>query len=918
MKSRTILLIIAVLAGGMVRAQEVTSGYDTDRGFVHPGGLHTQADFDRIKQQLADGNTKVTAAYNVLKSAEFAQSTCSTYPVETIVRGGSGGQNYINAARGAAIAYQNGLRWKIEGTEANAKHAVDVLMAWARTTKLVTGDSNYALAAGLYGYEFAQAAELVRDYEGWSHDDFETFKQWMLEVWYPSCIGFLRGRNGTWENSGKWWQAPGHYWSNWGLCNALAVVSIGVLCDDVYIYNQGMSYMKYDQVGTFTDPRTSDPILNDGLTEFLGNLVVTTSQSELETGAYGKLGQMNESGRDTGHAAMAAGLAVDIAHQAWNQGDDLFAYMDHRLAAGIEYIAAQTQSVEGLPWTNYKYGTNGIYYTDSRCWTMTGPALGAQMRPYWGTVIGIYEGVKGVRMPFSEKAYNEMGIDAGGMGSTSGGYDHLGYSVLMNTYGDGVASADEAPTELSGKIEYSGTFNSNLIPSLTVERTLGNVDGSVIAHNELGGLVNTYTTNVNTGVPTGETVTLMPQLPDGEEDTGDWQWETGETTRNITVQTDHSYVYRVTYTNKNGIKSRQCFPIAVKGDCIPTRLTPSVTYNSVTTETDTIDVLYGKTVSLSVAPACGWGTYKWSTGAQTQSITTSAVHDDQEVSVTYTNQGGATTTRVFHIHVLMGIPYSVNNGITTEGSEVIAEQGDTVTLGLTTPASVLWPKVSWSDGTSGSKTLKLDNVQESGEYTVTYTMSGVTYSFTFNLYVRDKNFATIDAGNYAIVHAASGRLLTAGGSGELVTFEDGDVDNPSEGQVWYIANKGNSRHCIVSLPDSLGLTSGAKLGKTTFYSFYFDSAIGSARYDIHTGLTTSTSKYWAADDDGTVVTDNTTITQFPFLLVSISDNTGISVIHASNDNDANGAAYDLTGRKVLFTDGLPHGIYIVNGKKVMK
>ena len=64
---------------------------------------------------------------------------------------------------------------------------------------------------------------------------------------------------------------------------------------------------------------------------------------------------------------------------------------------------------------------------------MTGPALGAQMRPYWGTVIGIYEGVKGVKMPFSEVSYENMGIDEGGQGGTSGGYDHLGYSVLMNT-----------------------------------------------------------------------------------------------------------------------------------------------------------------------------------------------------------------------------------------------------------------------------------------------------------------------------------------------------------------------------------------------------------------------------------------------------------------------------------------------------
>ena len=393
----------------------------TDRGFIHPGGLHTQADFDRVKQLLKEKNTTVTQAYNKLKQAAYSQASVQTYPVETIVRGGGSGENYINAARGATMAYQNALRWKIDGTKANAEAAVRILMAWANTTKSVTGNSDAILAMGLYGYQFAQAAELMRDYEGWARDDFEQFKQWMLTVWYPGAVTFLRYRNGTWENSDKWWQAPGHYWSNWGLCCALCVSSIGVLCDDVYIYNQGMSFFKYDQVGTFVDPRTANPIQNDGLTEFLGNLVVTTTESELETGAYGKLGQMNESGRDTGHSAMALGLAVDMAKLGWNQGDDLFAYMDHRLAAGIEYVAAQTQSVEGLPWTNYHYATNGYYYTDSRAWLMEGPALGAQTRPYWGTVIGIYEGVKGVSMPFSETSLQQMGIDGGGEGSTSGG-----------------------------------------------------------------------------------------------------------------------------------------------------------------------------------------------------------------------------------------------------------------------------------------------------------------------------------------------------------------------------------------------------------------------------------------------------------------------------------------------------------------
>ena len=89
----------------------ITDVYDTERGFRHPGGLHTQADFERIKRQLAEKNPLVTAAWEKLKSPVYSQSSTQTYPVETIIRGGGTGENYLNAARGATMAYQNALRW---------------------------------------------------------------------------------------------------------------------------------------------------------------------------------------------------------------------------------------------------------------------------------------------------------------------------------------------------------------------------------------------------------------------------------------------------------------------------------------------------------------------------------------------------------------------------------------------------------------------------------------------------------------------------------------------------------------------------------------------------------------------------------------------------------------------------------------
>ena len=894
-----ILSLLLMLAGMTAGAQP---SYERGRGFHHPGGLHSQADFDRVKAQIAAGNTKVVQAHQKLKSATYAQPSVQTSPVETIVRGGSG-ENYMNAARGAAMAYQNALRWKIEGNEACAKAAVRILMAWANKTKAISGTSDQCLAAGLYGYQFAQAAELMRDYEGWSREDFKAYQRWMLTVWYPKAIAFLRVRNGTWENSGKWWQAPGHYWSNWGLCNALCVVSIGVLCDDVFIYNQGMSYFKYDQVGNFTNPPTLHEVTghgdadggtcihNDGLTEFMGNLVVTDVEmgngtlkmgdgEAVSVGGYGRLGQLNESGRDAGHSSMSLGLAIDLAKIGWNQGDDLFAYMDHRLASGIEYLAAQTQSAEGLPWTDYMYGTNGIYYSDGRAWLMTGPALGAQMRPYWGTVIGHYEGVKGVKMPFSEISYAQMGIDEGGLGSTSGGYDHLGYSVLMNTRDVQLCPADKVPTPLTPKMEYSGSLTASLIPSIAKERARGMVNGKTLLHNELGGLVNTYNINNNTCPPAGQTLTLMPQLPEDEADTGHWLWNTGETTRDITVTCDSSFVYRVTYTNQNGIESQLCFPIAAKGDCTPDALTPSVTYNGspVTIafadgETDPIDILYGKTVTLEVTPTAGWGSFKWSTGATTQAITTPAIKKDQDISVTFTNQGGATTTLVFHIRMLTAIPYYIIGGTTTEATEVIMEQGGSVTLGLTTPNAITDSKVSWSDGTTGSKTLTLDDVQASGKYTATFTLDGEERAFTFSLLVKAAT-TVIEPGNYIIIDHESGRLLTGHGKGQPVSFEEGNAQG--EGQTWFIDTDG-TRYAIVSLPDSLGLGSTTRLFDNRYYSFYFDGTLPSsgpatsadipARYAIHTGSSASTAKYWTVNEDGSVHTATARLTAFPFRLI---------------------------------------------------
>ena len=887
--------IYALLATLLLTIGVTAQSYNTNRGFVHPGGLHTQEDFDRIKDLLAKGDPTITAAVKVLTQAAYAQSTAGTSPVQTIVRGGGKGENYINAARGATIAYQNALVWKITGNKANASHAINVLMQWANTTKGIGGDSNYALAAGLYGYQFAQAAELLRDYEGWAPERFEQFRQWMLQVWYPSAMGFLRGRNGTWENVGKWWQAPGHYWSNWGLCNALCVMSIGVLCDDVFIYNQGLSYMKYDQVGTFTDPRTANPILNDGLTEFMGNLVVTVTNTpaNLKASSYGTIGQMQESGRDIGHATMAAGLAIDIAHMAWNQGDDLFSFMDNRLAAGIEFVAAQTQNIEGLPWTNYKYGSGGIYYTDNRCWTMTGPALGNQIRPYWGTVIGHYQGVLGKDMPYSEMAYANLiknGPDGGGQGSTSGGYDHLGYSVLMN-YRDHKATAEEVPTLLAPKM------------------VVGN---DTLSHNELGGLVNTFKTNNNTGVAKGTVIKLLPQLRDGSEDSGQWQWNTGETTRNLTVTANESYVYRVCYTNKHGVKSYLCFSIAVQGDCEPTPVEVSATYNGVTA-TDSITIFYDDAITLKAASKDGFGSFAWSTGATNSNITVKNLRRDTLFTVAFKNQGGAISYDTIRVHLKYFRPQmAVNGKVKVDTVQCLCQPGDKVAFAPYVPSTFKDIRFQWSSG-STERSVTYNDIQTTIVDTLVYTLFGKSDTVCYVAYLSDTLDSAIPEGYYLIRDRFHDTYLT-NNTVEGLPYANATFTAKKEGdalqqQAWKVTNENVDGPCydLQNLADQRYLALSMRMTASTRTPYYFRKATGTQWYHLRNKRPC----YFTINDDGTV--DHTTYyvpTNFPVELIPYTLPAGIHDIHADKVSDDN--RYNIQGQRV----GADYkGLIIHNGKK---
>ena len=169
---------------------------DASVSMEHIGGLHTDADFDFVREKVKAGESPWAEAYEQLKSSKYAQLDWTTWPTEIIIRG-EGAENYMNAARGAAAAYQMGLRWKIEQDDRYADKAVSILNQWADVCKGLGGNSNVSLASGIYGHEFAIAGELLYDYIGWDSQDRQDYVDWMLTVFYPANKDFLVRHHGT-------------------------------------------------------------------------------------------------------------------------------------------------------------------------------------------------------------------------------------------------------------------------------------------------------------------------------------------------------------------------------------------------------------------------------------------------------------------------------------------------------------------------------------------------------------------------------------------------------------------------------------------------------------------------------------------------------------------------------------------------
>ena len=332
--------------------------------YSHPALLHNSADITTAAGRLE--TAPYSAAYAQLESVSGGSAAGAVETLKRMDQTNWSGtysdySNFTNAVTDAKLAYELALRYKLKGSDAAATAAVAILNNWATTCKGIFTLGGYAnnipdpneYLINIQGHQFANAAELLRDYSGWQAADQQKFKTWMKQVFAENAIMFL-------ENHGS--NKLSHYWANWDLAALTSLLSVGVLCDDKALVDYALNYAQNGAgMGSAQNATTAD-------------------HQDAESGET--LAQCQESGRDQGHATLDVTLLGVLCQTAQNIGTDL--WTPYKALEMAEYVGKYNLknsdgsfAYDNVPFTAYDNGeyqhsaiSEAARGTERPCWEL--------------------------------------------------------------------------------------------------------------------------------------------------------------------------------------------------------------------------------------------------------------------------------------------------------------------------------------------------------------------------------------------------------------------------------------------------------------------------------------------------------------------------------------------------------------------
>lgn len=324
--------------------------------FVHPGMLNNRAELEFIKKKIASGSEPWKTNWELLKANEHAKLDWTPKPLADVIRGSYNKPNIGASDLGndAQAAYIHSLEWFLSGDIKHAEKAIEIINAWSYTLKSITG-SDMKLLAGITGYKFCNAAEIIKyTCNKWKKGDQEQFIKMMMGIYYPLIKKYNPKSNGNWDAS-----------------MIVTTMCIGIFTENRELYNSAVEYAK------------------TGVTNgAIPNYIYTS-------------GQCQESGRDQGHTQLGLGYVGDYCEVAWKQGDDLYGAFDNRLASGIEYTSKYNLGFE-VPYDSvpdaFGHSKHPVISTQSR----------GSFRPIYEKIYHHYHDAVGLEMKYTKMVLDKI------------------------------------------------------------------------------------------------------------------------------------------------------------------------------------------------------------------------------------------------------------------------------------------------------------------------------------------------------------------------------------------------------------------------------------------------------------------------------------------------------------------------------
>jgi hypothetical protein len=345
--------------------------------FAHPGLLHTQSDLQRIHSAVAKGLEPWRRGFAVFAADPASSAAYTPHPAAHVERSllVGMGKNIGNLEKDGNAAYQNALMWCITGDTAHARKAIEILDGWSASLQTFDG-TDIELGAGINGFKFANAAELMRyTYPAWPQDHIRRCQGMLKDIFIPPLRYFAMWAHG-----------------NWDLCCMKAMIAIGIFCDDHSLFDRAVDYF-YRGPG------------NGSLQHYIVN----------------ENGQVQESGRDQAHTQLGIGQLAEICQMAWSQGLDLYGADSSRLLLGFEYVARYNlgEDVPFIPYTDvsHRFPATSIS-TQTR----------GRLRTIYEMVLNHYRqaGIPASRLKYTRKAAEKVRPEGPGFGA-----DHPGFGTLL-------------------------------------------------------------------------------------------------------------------------------------------------------------------------------------------------------------------------------------------------------------------------------------------------------------------------------------------------------------------------------------------------------------------------------------------------------------------------------------------------------